>query len=732
MQLRRPHRFFVGLFAVSLGAIQLAASPESADAAPAKTRARARTTAFSTSTDTSTIQQVPPPDSTDTSTVVTPPPAPVATDTSTVVTPPPAPVATDTSTVVTPPPAPVATDTSTVVTPPPADTSVSTGTNTATQQDPPSSTTDTSVTTSTSTSTNGNLSQPSQTKEKGSIAVCDAPSPDGKRRAGFGYETMSWPQGDPNSEKNRVEAEWINRYQNQTVNSDAFNHVHAEFSRQNSPDPTKKVMFAAFKARAVFFAQAFGNVAQNGTAYPAGIPQICHAKQKTLESMKTWDELFAASQNAQDAAICGSSFQNAQRALKQALEKVKNWKETTRKVLKGSAEYWDPIDHQKYSSNLENLYLDGRKKDFTEYSALKAKLNAADNASLQNEIMLAWGSASERSLGDTTKVDPKGIFSKVLLQVRTEYDGAEAEYKALEKYRDQLNETGSKCSSVPGNTVTGIDTSTSTSSSTITGPVTPPAPASSVTDTSAGTTISTGTGTDTTQVISTGTTTGTSITSTTSTSTDSKAPPVDPGVVGPGGPGVSGPGVELPPDGPNAKGPNAVGSFLKNNWMWLAGGAVLVGGGIYVYKKYKDNKKKKEYWDDDMNFMPPRTPSPGPNANAATTSNVPAGARLILTTGVGGASVGQAMPAITVALIDSNNNLLSNVTGPQVNVSCLTPNPCSMTGAMSITMTGGQATFTGLVFNQPDRGVTLQFNTPNAASVTTPGTFNVSGAAQRQ
>jgi hypothetical protein len=190
----------------------------------------------------------------------------------------------------------------------------------------------------------------------------------------------------------------------------------------------------------------------------------------------------------------------------------------------------------------------------------------------------------------------------------------------------------------------------------------------------------------------------------------------------------------LPPPGTQQNGPSqgsGVTNFMADNWMWLAGGAAVVGGGVYLYTQDRRKKSTKNYWQNDTNFLVPH----GQNGNAGGGSpggiNPPANSKLILVSSASTANVGMAMNSVDVVLVDPAGAVQA-VNGLTVNASCLTPNPCSLTGAKSVTMVGGRASFTGLVFNQPDRGVTLEFSAPGVQSVTSPGTFNVQGGTIRQ
>ena len=175
--------------------------------------------------------------------------------------------------------------------------------------------------------------------------------------------------------------------------------------------------------------------------------------------------------------------------------------------------------------------------------------------------------------------------------------------------------------------------------------------------------------------------------------------------------------------------------FLKENWPWLVGGGVLIGGGVWLWNRNKKQEKEKKYWQDDLNFA--KSPnnsgstSSGGSGGTLSANQLPSGARLIFGTSVSGASVGQNLNAIYVIVVDANGTV-QNVNGIAVTASCLAPNPCSLDGAKVVTTANGYAIFSGLKFNQPDRGVILQFSAPALPSLTSPGQFDVQGSSGRQ
>jgi len=77
-------------------------------------------------------------------------------------------------------------------------------------------------------------------------------------------------------------------------------------------------------------------------------------------------------------------------------------------------------------------------------------------------------------------------------------------------------------------------------------------------------------------------------------------------------------------------------------------------------------------------------------------------------------------------LTDASGSPLS-LSGITVQVTCLTPSPCSITGAQAVTSVNGTVTFNSLSFSQADQGVILQFSAVNFPSITAPS-FNVGGS----
>ena len=102
-----------------------------------------------------------------------------------------------------------------------------------------------------------------------------------------------------------------------------------------------------------------------------------------------------------------------------------------------------------------------------------------------------------------------------------------------------------------------------------------------------------------------------------------------------------------------------------------------------------------------------------------------------ISSGINPPNIGTTMSPVTVLLTDANNNLLSNVSGTMVTVSCTSS--CPITGTTTTLLQNGQATFSGILFNGPARGITLQFSATGATTATS-STFDVgestSGARQ--
>lgn len=662
MHQRHPHRFFVGLFSVALVAIHLAPGSQAA--------ANPKSTATPVSSDTSVV-----------------PPANSSTNTNTTMD----------------PPASSSTSSSTDVTPQTSNTSTNTST-------------DGPVSSSSSTNTTTNIGKPGKLKATGDIALCDLGDPDTKKHAGFGAPVMSWPVK-ADSSFNSTASNYINGWQAKTVGNEAFERVHIAFTDSAQPNaPSLKV---AHTDRVAFAGHAFGAVL-GGVNNLGAIERVCLAKRAADESSAALTRLQQFSDSAENVDSCVGAYEKTREMLDRVIPVVTKYDEEANNALKGSTQYTDPSG-KKRSSNLESLFKDGRREDYLTYELVttkEPKLSAADAKALYAEIQIAWGKASSKSMQDTEKLDPSGVFARVLLQTRTERDHADAQLKALKDYDAQLLNRKARCDSLAG-AAPKVGPKT-TDGSTVTGPVKGPEVAGPL---SSAQTTNDKTSNDTRNPISTATV----------------PPPNDPTQTY----NPRGDRTPLPNEtdqslgkGNNSQGGGA-GAFLKDNWMWLAGGAALVGGGYYLYTQHQKSEERQAYWQNDANFAgpPPLAPLNSNTSGGGTTSGggfVPAGARLIITSSVSSPSVGQIMSAITLSLVDASGMLQTSVNGVQVEASCLTPNPCSLDGAKSVTLNGGNVSFTGLKFDQPDQNVTLQFSAPGVASVTTQAPFSVTGSAPRQ
>lgn len=177
------------------------------------------------------------------------------------------------------------------------------------------------------------------------------------------------------------------------------------------------------------------------------------------------------------------------------------------------------------------------------------------------------------------------------------------------------------------------------------------------------------------------------------------------------------------------------GSFLADNWGWIVGGAAVGGLGYLGYKEIKKDEKEKDKWKD-KNFakkhgIGPYASDTSTSTDTSTSATAPAGAKLIVTSAVNPPTVGQPMSTLEVVLVNAEG-VEQPVNGLAVQVSCLTPSPCSITGPQSVTTVNGHASFPDLIFNQADQDVQLQFMAPGVEWVTTTGKFNVQGNAARE
>lgn len=566
------------------------------------------------------------------------------------------------------------------------------------------------------------------------IALCDADDGTEAARPGYGAPVAKFhPYSTPDFEK-EVKAFIAERRRN-LVDNQEMNGLHKLYGANSmgKPDLSKAV-----EARERFFNLTFGAV----NPYGAGaVVSICETKRQLQDYL----EKYVAQKKLSDAPAelnsCAGAFTTTKELYGKTRNAYRSYASTLKGYLNGRAAA--PATN---TSALPALELEFRELRSTNQSVLErymgaptaekpVKLETEHQKRLATEFDLLWGTKSFGRKRPTKVLERGGSFSEVLLQIRKEKSQAEAQEKFFQDQALEMKKREEKC----GGAVTPA-------ASTVTGdgvkPTNEPAPTS----------------------------TGGASTPHPRKDKDKPAPPVVPATGSPDDGSDTGAGTDTggntrPPrrpapgsgstdtgDGhtdddadppprtkPTRSDGSGIGSFVKDNWMWLAGGAVLVGGGVYFYRQYEKDKRQKEYWQNDMNFMSTGTATgvldtsavQGAVPGGIALTNVPAGAKLIFTTPPSGASVGTVMSPIALALVDANGAPITtgNV---QVEVSCLTPNPCSLDGTKSVSVAGGQVSFQNLKFNQPDQNVTLQFSAPGLPTLTAPSPFSVGGSTQRQ
>jgi hypothetical protein len=528
------------------------------------------------------------------------------------------------------------------------------------------------------------------------IALCDPDTGDQFAKPGYGAPVMSWSLDSDKWQKSA--RDFIASRRKDFLDNDVYTKIHRKYSSVQNPGSDQPDLRPGWYAIEVFFWNAFGKEEGGKVTYGA-IIKACRAKRVATAKFKAYTELRKKS-GSDESDACKGSNDEQRKNLAEAKKYVDEYVNGLQEIYDGK------------TANFKGRFYYLRKIDRRNYqiysrAGANGHMNADDLNTLKLEYNMFWGKKAIDKPEESLKVQSGGLYSNILLQLQSELKKSKEQSAELKKEIDKFNELAKSC----GGGILGDAMAHGGSTSDITGTN------NNVNGNGSTNNNSTGNGNE--NVDNSGGGTG---------NVDNS---------GNGNVDNSGAGARAQPD-PTQDGkgdPNGGGKFLHDNWKPLMGGlligGVVIGGGFLAYKAYQHHKDKE--WMDE-HPMPPITYTTGGSTTSSSSGGTAlpaAGSKLILTSSISGATVGQTVSPIHVSLVDANGTVQNMVAGT-VNVSCLTPNPCSLDGAKSISLGNGSVTFDGLKFNQPDRGVTLEFSMPGVQSVTTPGTFDVGGSAQRQ
>lgn len=526
-------------------------------------------------------------------------------------------------------------------------------------------------------------------------ALCDPPK--GKSKGGFGGMVESWPEPVLKKElsaKEKLQNSNYDRKTNAYIAERRKNLLHANLlvhkKYSEASNPQQPDLKNAVAAATAYFEIGFGRFATT--------VMVCEAKRQLAKRFEAFDEA-----KKQAAAITGKDTNSCEGAYTRMIDTYRGAEFSYNHLL-------SIIQKRQETGFLEKesgKRVEGLERAFMRYLEIHdkvktnhiKKIEAAakpDAEKINKEFEALWGKSTK------DKPDPNSPYGELLLQLRQERKLAEEKRKwfsdNLSKHEELKERCGIASDAIhkPG----GKD-------SQVTGKVPPPISE----DTSAGS--GRGTGGD----------------GTGSDWTGGSNPPPPPSTPPTGGEGYDGSGGSAPP--PKEK--SGMSGFLKDNWMWLAGGAAVVGGGAYLYKRHQDKKSQKALDSDVAAYLAASKNREGPAPYVGGGGSeglvpgsgvVPAGAKLIIETAIGNVPQGDTMSPIRVFLVDANGVPLK-VNNVAIEAGCYVPQPCSLTGGKSVTTIDGAVTFDSLLFNMAHQGVRLQFSAPGVPTVTTPNTFDV-------
>jgi hypothetical protein len=547
-------------------------------------------------------------------------------------------------------------------------------------------------------------------KQVSDIGICDAADAATNKKAGIAASIATWPAKDT-SKWDASAKQFAADQRRQSLDNPAVSSKHSAFSGQIEG---RVDLSGAIASREEFFQYVFGGKDKKPGWF---VESICEGRRQIAEKMKSYANALAKGPN-DNAAGCHSyeSIRDLNGTVltlqTKSLERLNAIINGTDKELAGmksfqGLEYF--FDHD----SSQDIAL--TKKAGDQAAAIHVSADDAKQLDAENEAL--WGKIKHDKT--SLRFEKQGYFSAVLLQLRAEQKRVNDQVTEYTSKHKKMVDLLEKCKSENTVDYPVKAKARGAGDPTITGAIEKPK-----TPDSSGASQGPGGGPlDRTQKVlhpKDSNADADAAAAAAAADPDAAAAARQPVV-----PAANTPPAEIPPPTPVPRQPSAAGTFLKDNWMWLAGGAALVGGGVFLYKKYKDDKAKKAYWQDDSHFLP--TATAVSNSTTTTPGTPAAGSKFTFVSSVTGpGGIGQSMGPISVTVTDPSN-VIQNVSGTAI-LSCATPSPCSIGGATTATITSGQATFSGVTFSSADQNVMLQVSGAGIANSTAPSTFNVGGS----
>jgi hypothetical protein len=535
------------------------------------------------------------------------------------------------------------------------------------------------------------------TQNTSSMALCH--TADKGAPQGLGAVVYSWPElyrgPNPNAEQQRQNAEYNRKakeYRNEHLRKilEANTQVHRKYVTPANAQAAN--LKPSVEAATAYFELAYGN--------RAATLLVCEAKRQFSKEVTAYNAAKeqASKISAPTANACEGAFRQMYESYGAAEKAYSHYLQVINRRLVSGYPEKDDKGRERHVEALERAY----HKYFSIHSLgvrdNEKKIEAVakpDVEGVKKEFKAIWGNGTER------RPDGAGPFSEVLLQLRQEKKLAEEQQKFFADEQEKFEKLKADCKTG------GLTADATHRPGNEPGPgARPGAPGEEPADT-------------------------------TPPGRRQRPDPVVPDDgTGTGTPGGN-PGAGVPDDTSGGSRPppkkEGMSGFLKDNWMWLAGGAAVVGGGAYLYKRHQDKKRDKElnaqfaaYLNQSQN-----TGSSSYTSTVTSTSSTPgsgtapAGAKLIIKNQIGNTEQGVTLSPIEVFLVDANGVPIKD-NDIAIEASCYVPQPCSLTGGKSVTTIDGAATFNSLSFTQAHQGVRLQFSAPGVPTVTTPNTIDVS------
>jgi hypothetical protein len=436
------------------------------------------------------------------------------------------------------------------------------------------------------------------------LALCDQPTGSGGQ-AGLGGKVLDWPADMSSSDWKSKANNYISAERPSTIDNQQLNAVHKNHQNTQNPNLSQVV-----QEREAFFKLSFGDSGDQ----PGVVLRICNAKKALgLASLQPLGPPSTDDGQSADFKKYSDQLSKTQNSLTQYIARVK-------RIYDGSmaANTQSTANGGMVQGNLSKLY-EKYKGDDKAAGAAVHSASPSEDAAFKKEFDGFWGWQIPADGSQPTG----GVYSQVVHQTKAEIDKAQRLSVCVQTLAQNSNITLNKMGSLAGS---GVDGPKGPDGLPLNGP-----------DNRGGLTGLNGNADGGTAGNSNGKADGG--TNGGGLHNFDQYNPTYPSSASPVGT-YRGTGTGTYQEPPPVVQPNPLGGagdFLKNNWMWLAGGAVLIGGGIWLYNRHENYEAEQAELYAPQLWVPP-PPNSSPSVVTITNS----------TTGTGVTTIGGTTTTTTV------------------------------------------------------------------------------------